>query len=170
MGNNVGIGHHPPIMPKLAAYNRSGATQAAAFGIYNVFDRVWCAGLLDKLKSYEIWGQIVGLISSFQSNRRWLQVVLNGKSFQENPVNGGVLQGFILGPALFQLNIINDLLDDVTSNIAISADDILDIWSVATTRIGFWTWIWSTRHCGLGQEVPCWFQCWKNLTGFIWPV
>ena len=21
---------------------------------------------------------------------------------------------------------------------------------VATTRIGFWTWIWSTRHCGLG--------------------
>ena len=36
------------------------------------------------------------------------------------------------------------------------------IWSVATIRIGFWTWIWSTRHCGLGQEVACWFQCWKN--------
>ena len=28
------------------------------------------------------------------------------------------------------------------------------IWSVSpATRIGFWTWIWSTRHCGLGQEV-----------------
>ena len=121
----MGIGHHPPIMPKLAAFNRSGATQAAAFDIYNVFDTVWCAGLLDKLKSYGIWGQIVGLISSFQSNRRWLQVVLNGKSFQEYPVNGGVPQGFILGPTLFLLNIINDLLDDVTSNIAISADDIL---------------------------------------------
>ena len=25
------------------------------------------------------------------------------------------------------------------------------IWSVATTRIGFWTWIWSTWHCGLGH-------------------
>ena len=33
---------------------------------------------------------------------------------------------------------------------------------MATTRIGVWTWIWSMRHCGLGQEVPCWFQCWKG--------
>ena len=23
---------------------------------------------------------------------------------------------------------------------------------LATTRIGFWTWIWSTRHCGLGRS------------------
>ena len=41
------------------------------------------------------------------------------------------------------------------------------IWSVATTRIGFWTWIWHSR---LGQEVACSFQCWKNSTNFIWPV
>ena len=41
------------------------------------------------------------------------------------------------------------------------------IWSVATTRIGFLTWIWSVRYCGLGQEVACWFQCCKNSTGFI---
>ena len=40
------------------------------------------------------------------------------------------------------------------------------IWSVTKTRIGFWTWIWPTRHCGLGQEVACW----KNSTSFIWPV
>ena len=26
------------------------------------------------------------------------------------------------------------------------------IWSVATTWIGLWTWIWSTRHCGLGKK------------------
>ena len=31
------------------------------------------------------------------------------------------------------------------------------IWSVATTRTGFWTWIWSTRHGALGQEVACWY-------------
>ena len=43
-------------------------------------------------------------------------------------------------------------------------------WSMATTRIGFWTWIWSTRHCGLGQEVACSFQCWENSAGFVWPV
>ena len=40
------------------------------------------------------------------------------------------------------------------------------IWSVATTRIGFTMWIWSERHCRLGQEVTCWFHC-INLTGFI---
>ena len=33
---------------------------------------------------------------------------------------------------------------------------------MATTIIDFWTWIWSTRHCVSGQEVACWFQCWKN--------
>ena len=30
-----------------------------------------------------------------------------------------------------------------------------------------WTWIWSMRNCGLGQEVTRWFQCWKDSTGFI---
>ena len=29
--------------------------------------------------------------------------------------------------------------------------------SVATIRIGFRYWIWSMRHCGLGQEVACCF-------------
>ena len=41
------------------------------------------------------------------------------------------------------------------------------IWSVATIRIRFWTWIWFARHCGLGQEVTCWFQCQKNSTSFF---
>ena len=41
------------------------------------------------------------------------------------------------------------------------------IWSVVTIRIGFWTLIWSTRLCGLVQEVSCWFECWKNATGFF---
>ena len=45
-----------------------------------------------------------------------------GKSSQEHPVDAGVPQGFILGPTLSVLNI-NDLPDDVTSNIAIYADD-----------------------------------------------
>ena len=86
------------------------------------FDRIWHAGLLHKLKSYGISGQIFGLISSFLSNRR-LRVVLDGKSSQEYPVNVGVPQGSILGPTIFLLYI-NDLPDDVICNIAIYADDI----------------------------------------------
>ena len=54
------------------AFNRSGATRAVALDISKAFDRVWHAGLLHKLKSYGISGQIFGLISSFLSNRRLL--------------------------------------------------------------------------------------------------
>ena len=103
------------------ALNRSGATRAVALDISKAFDRVWHAGLLHKLKSYGISGQIFGLISSFLSNRQ-LRVVLHGKSSQEYPVNAGVPQGSFLGPTLFLLYI-NDLPDDVICNIAIYADD-----------------------------------------------
>ena len=53
-----------------SAFNRSAATRAVAFDISKVFVRVWHAGLLHKLKSYGILGQIFGLIFSFLSNRR----------------------------------------------------------------------------------------------------
>ena len=101
------------------AFKRFGATGAVALDISKAFDRVWHAGLLHKLKSYGISGQIFGLVSPFLSNRR-LQVVVDGKSSQEYPVNAGVPQGSILGPTYFLLYI-NDLPDDVICNIAIYA-------------------------------------------------
>ena len=61
-------------------FNRSVATRAVALGISKTLDRVWHAGLLHKLKSYGISGQIFGLIYSFLSNRR-LRVVLDGRVF-----------------------------------------------------------------------------------------
>ena len=70
--------------------------------------------MLRKLKSYGISGQIFDLISSFLSNRQ-LQVVLDGKSSKEYPVNAGVPERSIVG--------INDLSDDVICDIAIYADD-----------------------------------------------
>ena len=73
------------------AFNRSGATQAVALDISKVFDRVWHAGLLHKVKSYGNSDQIFGLISSFLSNRQ-LRVVLDWMSSQEYPVNVGVPQ------------------------------------------------------------------------------
>ena len=48
------------------AFNKSGATQAVALDISKAFDRVWHAGLLHKLKSYGISGQIIsGQVSLF---------------------------------------------------------------------------------------------------------
>ena len=57
--------------------------------ISKAFDRVWHGSSLYKLTFYGISGKIFGLISSFLSNR-WLQVVLDGKSSQEFPINAGV--------------------------------------------------------------------------------
>ena len=102
-------------------FNRSGATRAVALDISRAFHRILHAGLLHKLKSYGISGQIFGLISSFLSNR-WFRVVLDGNSSQEYPVNAEVPQGSILGPTIFLLYI-NDLPDHVIYNIAIYAED-----------------------------------------------
>ena len=154
--------------------DRSGATQAVAIDISKAFDRVCHACLLHKLMSYGISGQIFGLIFSFLSNR-WLWVVLDWNSSREYLVNAGVPQGSIRGPTLFLLLLMTFLI--VLSvillsmlMILLSTLNVIRCLIVATTRIGFWTWIWSTRYCGIRQEVPCWFKCWKNSACFIWPV
>ena len=92
------------------SFNWSGATRAVALDTFKVFDRVWHAGLLHKLNSYGISGQIFGFFSFFLSNGR-LWVVLDGESSQESSVKAGVSQWFILGPTPFILYI-NDLPDD----------------------------------------------------------
>ena len=92
-----------------------------ALDISKALDSVWHAGLLHKLKSYGIFGQIFGLISSFLSNRR-LRVVPDGQSSQEYPVNAVVPQDSILSPTPFLLYI-NDLPDDVICDIATCSDD-----------------------------------------------
>ena len=88
--------------------------------IFKAFDRVWHAGLLHKLRSNGISGQIFGLTSSFLSDRR-LWGALDGKSSQEYPVNAAVPQSSILGPTL-SLLYINDLPDDAICDIAIYVD------------------------------------------------
>ena len=62
-----------------------------------------------------------GLILSFASGR-WLWVVLDGRSWQESPVNAGILQGSILDPTLIMLYI-NELPDDAVCDISVYADD-----------------------------------------------
>ena len=73
-----------------------------------------------KLKSYGISGQIFGLISSFLCNRQ-LQVVLDGESSQEYPVNAELFKAPLLALHFFLL-CINDP-PDVICDIAICVDD-----------------------------------------------
>ena len=134
--------------------------------ISKAFDRVWHAGLLHKLKSYGISGQIFSLISSFLSNRQ-LRVVLNGKSSQEYLVNAGVLQGSILGPTLFLLYI-NDLPDDVICDIAIYADDTT-VYSKCYRASDLWQQLElaSELESDLRDTVDWGKKCWENSAGLV---
>ena len=131
-------------------FNSSGASRAVALHIPKSFDRIWHAGLLHKLRSYRISGQICGLISSFLRNRR-LQVVLNGKPSQEYPVNAGVPQGSILGPTLFLLYI-NDVPDGVICNIAIYADNTT-LYSKCDQASNLWQQLVSESSCAKKESV-----------------
>ena len=98
-----------------------GRGRAVALDISKAFDKVWHAGLLHKLRGYGISGNLLDIIQSFLSNRQ-LKVVLDGQQSSCYSINAGVPQGSVLGPILF-LVFINDLPDDLLSQIAIYADD-----------------------------------------------
>ena len=89
--------------------------------ISKAFDKVWHEGLLYKLKSMGISGELIKLLENYLSNRLQ-RVVLNGQTSPWRPVLAGVPQGSILGPLLFLIHI-NDLPNRLKSNAKLFADD-----------------------------------------------
>ena len=63
----------------------------------------------------------MGILTDFLCNRKQ-RVVLNGQIPTSTSVNTGFPQGSILGPLLF-LNNINDLSNNLSSNVKLFADD-----------------------------------------------
>ena len=90
--------------------------------ISKAFDKVWRDGLIFKQKSNGVSVKPFDLIKSFPSER-YQRVVLNDKSSSWKPVLAGVRQGSALGPLLF-LVYINDLSDNLASDVRLFADDI----------------------------------------------
>ena len=143
-------------------FDRSGDTRAAALDISKALNRVWHTGLLHKLRSYRISGQIFGLTSSSLSNRQ-LRVVLDGKSSQKYAVIVGTTQGAILGSTFFSLYS-NDLPDDVICNIAICADDTT-LYSKCDQGSNLWQQLKLTSELESGLRATVdWGKKW--LVGF----
>ena len=101
--------------------NPSRETRAVFLDLSKAFDRVWHDGLMYKMECCGISGDLLTLIQSFLSDRKQ-RVVLNGKSSQWSTISAGVPQGSVLGP-LFFLVYINDLVDNVNSDVKMFADD-----------------------------------------------
>ena len=89
--------------------------------ISKAFDRVWHEGLIFKLKCMGITGTLLLWFEDYLSNR-CQRVVLEGEKSSWSLIKAGVPQGSVLGPLLF-LVYINDITNNVDSNIRLFADD-----------------------------------------------
>ena len=99
--------------------------------ICKAFDKVWHKGLLYKLKSYGVEGELISLLECFLRDRKQ-RVVLNGQNSDWRK-KSGVFQGSVLGPSLF-LIYINDLSDRIISICKIFADDTSLFSKIIDTR------------------------------------
>ena len=80
--------------------------------ISTAFDKVWHDGIIFKLETYGVKGNL---------HARYQRVVLNGPTSAWELVKSGVPQGSVLGPLMF-LIYINDLQDNIQSTCNIFAD------------------------------------------------
>ena len=89
--------------------------------VSKAFDRVWHRGILIKLKSIGIEGNLLTWFENYLYNRRQY-VSLNNVASSTKQIKAGVPQGSILGPLLF-LIYINDIVRNIRSDIKLFADD-----------------------------------------------
>ena len=89
--------------------------------ISKAFNKVWLEGILFKLRTCGINGELLTLPTNYL-HERYQRIVLNGKTSSWELVKSGVPQGSVLGPIFF-LIYINDLPDNFESNCKIFADD-----------------------------------------------
>ena len=102
-------------------WTKGNITHGVFLDVQAAFDKVWHKGLLAKLQQININSEVLTLFSSYLSNRTQVTVV-DGTKSEVNEVKAGVPQGSRLGPLLFIIYM-NDIINDIESDILIFADD-----------------------------------------------
>ena len=103
------------------SFEKYDETRAIFLDISKAFDKVWHEGVIHKLKCNGISGNLLAFFENYLENRHQ-RVVLNGIESDWKKLEAGVPQGSVLGPLLF-LVYINDLTDNITSQMRLFADD-----------------------------------------------
>ena len=104
-----------------SAFDDSDEVQAVFLDFSKAFDSVWHEGLIYKLGKMGIKGKLLLWFKSYLSDRKQ-KVVINGETSDIKAMECGVPQGSVLGPLLF-LVYINDIVDNIKSDIYLFADD-----------------------------------------------
>ena len=91
------------------------------FDISKAFDRVWHKGLILKLVSIGIRGNLLKWFHNYLTDRTQA-VVIKGEKSVEKKIPSSVPQGSVLGLLLF-LNFINDIVRSIESVIKLFADN-----------------------------------------------
>ena len=106
--------------------NPSLEVRGVFLDISKVFDRVWHEGLIYKIKCTGVEDDLLAFIESFLFKRQQ-RVALNGQESEWLTIKAGVPQGSILGPLLFFFIYINDLSDNLGSNVKLFVDDNFNV-------------------------------------------
>ena len=128
-------------------------TRALFLDLSKAFDKVWHIGLKKKLITNGIDGKAFKIFDSFLQNRVQ-RVVLNGVSSDWQHIKAGVPQGSVLGPLLF-LIYINDLTENISSNIKLFADDVALFIKVVDPTLSCYT------LQGDLEKITKWANTWK---------
>ena len=112
------------ILLQSTAWNQSleggNDTFVIALDIAGAFDRVWHEGIMTKLRSLGMCGDLLLLIKDYLHGRT-LRVGVNGHTSSVYPINASVPQGSVLGPLLWNVYF-NDILQLIPESLAYADD------------------------------------------------
>ena len=97
------------------AIDQGKEVRVERFYISKAFDKAWIKGLLTKLKSAGVIGNLYDWFAVYLSKRRH-RVIISCEKSDWATINAGVPQGSILVPLIF-LIYINDIVDNIQSEI-----------------------------------------------------